>query len=405
MPVPVSGIAHLPFKNLKDEDIASLIDDAHESMTEGMPADSIMGILERKGINGQGIDLILDLIRTRKKAAGKFTLANKLFFTSEGLRWATPEVAADHCANRMKREMVLDLTCGQGGQILSFSRTCERVIAVDIDPLNCLLTRLNILSSGIDNVEVFNGDCLSEKVISLAEKGCATFSDPSRPPGSSERNMSEIQPDPRKVEASYCDDASGMCFEIPPYMDLMKVPFDCEAEYVSIDGRLNRLNLFLGDLKVENRSAIILPGGSKISGDPVNTATRHLTPEIGEFLNELDPSVVKADLVSTLERDQGWNSKRYDLDKRRTALISDQPLRSPFVKGTFRIVGIAKEIPGIRDIMREMGAGSAVLRFSVPPSSYWDVRTSLEKDLPGDDKVYVFGNGEYIVTVKDGAGG
>ncbi|WP_243684043.1 hypothetical protein [Methanosarcina barkeri] len=40
-----------------------------------------------------------------------------------------------------------------------------------------------------------------------------------------------------------------------------RIPFDCEKEYISLDGQLNRLTLYLGGLKQYDRMAVALPAG------------------------------------------------------------------------------------------------------------------------------------------------
>ena len=46
----------------------------------------------------------------------------------------TPEKIAQHIAERCRCELIVDGFCGVGGNAIQFALTCERVIAIDIDP-------------------------------------------------------------------------------------------------------------------------------------------------------------------------------------------------------------------------------------------------------------------------------
>lgn len=357
--------------------------------------------LEMEGFDKAQSEIIIDIARTRKKAAEKYPDGKELFFTSEGLRWATPASAADHCAERLGRPLVLDVTCGQGGQVLSLSRTSGRVIAVDIEPLNCLVTLMNCLSRGIENVTIVNSDCFDEKVVSLSEDGGALFSDPARPPGSEERTLEEITPDPRRVMEAYGKTASGMCFEVPPYLSMEKVNFECEAEYVSIEGRLNRLNLYTGDLKRSERSAVILPQRSEIRGIPSFGLFDDPRSAVkGRFAYELDPAVVRSGLISALIARMGMNGTPIRLDDRRSLLVSEDRLNDPFLKQSYRVLEGSVKQEALTETLVKLGAGSVTLRFRVDPKDYWRVRNKLEEGLSGKRKVQLFKPGDYLILEK-----
>ncbi|MFW3146638.1 MAG: class I SAM-dependent methyltransferase [Thermoplasmatota archaeon] len=357
--------------------------------------------VEMEGLERGQNRILSDIASTRSRSTDKYSRGEHLFFTSSGLRWATPEAAAKHCAERLRGTDVLDLTCGQGGQVIFLARTCRSVIAVDIDPMNCLITMLNSSSLGLENVTVVLGDCLNEDVLSHAEKGCFIFSDPARPPGAEERTMEQIVPNPVKVLDRYSGFASGACFEVPPYLDIGRIPFDCEAEYISIDGRLNRLNLYTGNLKKHRRSAVILPSGSMIFGKPGGKPSAD-APDIktGQFLHEVDPALVKAELLDELLQGLGSNASITELDARRTVLVSPELENSPFLSAPQRILAIAVSEDEVKSSLNEISAGSVTLRYNVDPSKYWEVRRDFEKGLKGELKVNLFKGGFFIITER-----
>ncbi len=347
------------------------------------------------------LSVVWDMAQTRLEASKKFSRGGELYFTREGLRWATPEPAARHCASRLRDAPCIDVSCGQGGQALFLAMECERVIAFDIDPLNCVIARSNARALGIENLEVHPLNCLSSQAIGMVEEGCYVFSDPARPPGSRERTLEELGPDPRKVMEAYGHCADGFCFELPPYIDGGKITFDHEAEYVSLDGRLNRLNIYTGRPVKHTRSAVVLPGGVSISG-PISSPLPGgvIVPFPEMYMHELDHAVVRAGLVGTLIGALGKDARYLELDDRRSVILSDGPLSSPFFTGSYRVLGFAPDQVDASAKLKEHGAGKVTPRYRMDPASYWRERTALEKGLDGQVWVHLFRKGSYILAER-----
>ncbi|XP_046552313.1 LOW QUALITY PROTEIN: trimethylguanosine synthase-like [Haliotis rubra] len=73
----------------------------------------------------------------------------------------TPEKIAEHIAERCQCDTVVDAFCGAGGNAIQFAFFCERVIAVDIDPVKLELARHNAGVYGVsDRIEFILGDYL-----------------------------------------------------------------------------------------------------------------------------------------------------------------------------------------------------------------------------------------------------
>ena len=84
----------LAFKGISVEGLMDLIDQTSTSIGGGAGPDEIWKDLKEKGIGSEGADIIFDICMTRKNASSKFPGLGSPFFTSEGLRWATPQLAA-----------------------------------------------------------------------------------------------------------------------------------------------------------------------------------------------------------------------------------------------------------------------------------------------------------------------
>jgi trimethylguanosine synthase len=61
----------------------------------------------------------------------------------------TPHAIAEHIALRCQSDVIIDAFCGVGGNAIEFAKTCERVIAIDNNPVRLRLARHNALHSGV----------------------------------------------------------------------------------------------------------------------------------------------------------------------------------------------------------------------------------------------------------------
>ena len=85
----------------------------------------------------------------------------------------TPESIAEHVAERCRCDVIVDAFAGAGGNAIQFAYTCERVIAIDIDPSKLECARHNASIYGVeDRIEFILGDCI-DVLRSLAENGTA----------------------------------------------------------------------------------------------------------------------------------------------------------------------------------------------------------------------------------------
>ncbi|CAH1253670.1 TGS1 [Branchiostoma lanceolatum] len=79
----------------------------------------------------------------------------------EGWFSVTPEKIAYHIAERCRCDLIIDAFCGVGGNAIQFAFTCERVIAIDIDPVKLDCARHNAAIYGVaDRIEFLQGDFL-----------------------------------------------------------------------------------------------------------------------------------------------------------------------------------------------------------------------------------------------------
>jgi len=159
---------------------------------------------------------------------------------------ATPEVIAQHTAERCRCDVLLDPFCGIGGNVLQFAQTCHRVIAIDLDPNKIAMARHNAQLYGVLNrIEFIVGDALSV--------------------------MASLRPG--SVDVVYLSPPWGG----PNYLDTPE--FDLETMIQLNDGRVDGKALF--------------------------TAARRLTPHLAYFLPRTTPpealAALEADSSVTVE--------------------------------------------------------------------------------------------------------
>lgn len=71
----------------------------------------------------------------------------------------TPEIISIHIAERCSCHLLIDPFCGAGSNVIQFAKTCELVIAIDIDPKKIEMARHNAELYGVaDRIQFIIGD-------------------------------------------------------------------------------------------------------------------------------------------------------------------------------------------------------------------------------------------------------
>ncbi|KAG2220654.1 hypothetical protein INT45_008197 [Circinella minor] len=123
-------------------------------------------ILERSEIYNDVIvryapkDLPESLIKYYNQRYSYFSKYDQgILMDQEGWFSVTPEKIARHIAERCRSNIIIDAFTGCGGNAIQFALTCERVIAIDIDPVKLHCARHNAKVYGVeDRIEFIQGD-------------------------------------------------------------------------------------------------------------------------------------------------------------------------------------------------------------------------------------------------------
>jgi len=336
---------------------------------------------------------------TRDKRTIKFT--KPIVSNKEGLQLATPEIVAKYIAKRLKTDTIADLGCGIGGQVIFFAKECRKVYAIDNDPEKLQYAKENCRLYGVDNVEFILGDALSAQVKEKVSDADIIFSDPARPLSEKERTLESLKPPITEIIRIYSDIIPDLAFHAPPQMPPERLKLDCECEYLSLNGQLNRLTLYMGSLKCCEKSAVVLPCGEKLC---LSGAPEIKKSSLCEYVYEPEPSVIKAGLLDELAEKLGQERKEvffFRGDERRTLLTSSMLFDSNFFKDKYRVAGRTDlDLVKLKGLLISEKAKSVVLRLDIDPVKYWDMRRTLEEGLKGTRTLHVFGFGNELIVCE-----
>jgi NADH:ubiquinone oxidoreductase subunit C len=349
-------------------------------------------IIEKNKI--EFIEELLSIAKARKRAReSKPKFIDAKYFNLEDLRFSTSKDVADYRAKRLSCNRIVDLCCGIGSQSLAFLTTCKNVLAIDIDKRKIAYAKMNDKSAGI---KFICEDILSEEAINIVKnfQPEIIFCDPERLEAEEERNLESIKPDIRKIIEIYSRITPNLCIEIPPQINFSKLKEleefgEFEAEYISFNNKLNRLNLCFGNLKKCEVSVVDVFGTrieKNIKAIKAKTANKLLN-----YLYEASTAIIKAGLEN--EFANKIRAEILDEDKTKLLLTSNEASKTKETKAfskIYKILGFSDNFNGIIKILRDNKAGKVVLKKKISPENYWQERKKYEKCLFGKKEACLF---------------
>jgi SAM-dependent methyltransferase len=314
----------------------------------------------------------------RERAAAKFALAGRMWFTREGLEQASAEPLARHRAARYAgADRVADLCCGIGGDLCALAPG-RAALAVDLDPLHLRMARENARVHGAGEVAAA---CADVQVLKLP-RSLAVFVDPARRSAGRRLPAGESHP-----PLAWCLELAGRVAAVgikaAPGLPLDRVPPGWEVELLADRRELKEAVLWSPALATTGRRATVFPGPATLAAEPRSTGSPPWGspdpsrstgappwgspdpsgPPVpcgppGAYLLDPSPAVTRAGLVEELARDLG----AWKLDPRIAFLSADQPLRSPFG----RLLAVEASLPWslkrLREVLRQRGIGAVEVR-------------------------------------------
>jgi hypothetical protein len=311
----------------------------------------------------------------RARARAKFSRAERMYLTRDGLEQASSELVARHRATRYAAfDRVADLCAGIGGDLLALAAG-RAALAVDLDAVHLRMALRNAREYGAGDLDAACADVRELRLGALP----AVFVDPARrvagrrlAPGVSEPPLGWCLALAAHLEAVGVKAAPGL--------PLALVPAGWEVELIADRRELKEAMLWSPALATTARRATVLPGGHTLVEAP---GQRVPCEAPGAFLLDPNPAVTRAGLVEELARAlDAWK-----IDRRIGFLSADHPLRTPFG----RLLVVEESMPWslkrLRAALRSRGAGAVQIRKRGSAVDVEDLRRRL--DLRGDRQMTV----------------
>lgn len=234
-------------------------------------------------------------IRLRQRAKRKFSHAEQMWFTPEGLEQSSSESVALYHASRFPQGvLVMDAGCGIGGDLIALARRGETA-GVERDALRIRFARRNVQAYGVDSrCSLIHADLLRLRV----EEAPFLFMDPARRTGGRRSSLPEAwQPDWATV-CRLAKSVRGALVKTTPALESAFIPPDSEREYLSVDGECRELLLAWGECRQGiPLSALVLPEGARLIATGAPAPSVHSPME---WIYDPDPAVVAAHLLPEL---------------------------------------------------------------------------------------------------------
>ena len=324
--------------------------------------------LRRAGVADEVANAALTQSRLRARARAKFgALADRMYFTEDGLQQATRPAVADHRAARyaaLGPSLALDLCCGIGGDLAALAGAAGRVTALDRDPLTAAVAEANAAALGIADrldVRVTDVERLSDAELRAAG---AVFIDPARRTSRGRVFDPEAMSPPLSAVVRLAAEQPALGAKLAPGVPHRALPGATEAEWVSYGGDLLECALWFGPLAGPvRRRATVLPSGATLTGSGEDRAP---VGAVGSFLHEPDGAVIRAGLVAEAAATIDGRL----VDPSIAYVTTDRPAASPFLRSYTVHDVLPFSVKRLRAALRERGVGRLTVKkrgFAMEP--------------------------------------
>ena len=385
----------------------ALLDAAVAGLDRGEQVLPLATALRRAGSDPALVAAALTQAQLRLRGRAKFGPdADRMFWTAAGLEQSTRAVVADHRAARYSQlgpELVADLCCGVGGDLLALGRAGLRVLGVDSDPVTAAVAAANAAEVGLSGRVTVRVDDVTSTDLAGVD---AVFVDPARRTSSGRRRF---DPQGYSPPLSFALDLTrrvpATSVKVAPGLPHALVPDAAEAEWVSVDGDLKEAALWFGPLASPGRRRATLL--SERGRRPVASLTADTAPgaarvaAAGDYLHEPDSAVIRAGLVAVVaEQLGGWL-----LDPTIAYVSTDSPQVSAFTR-RYRVEDVVPfQLKRLRALLRARGVGDVVVKKRGTAVEPEQLRRQLRLDGAGPTRTLVLTRvaGAPIVLLVDPA--
>lgn len=296
----------------------------------------------------------VQMVLLRQKAAVKFSRAESMYFTREGLEQSTSETIAMYRALRFRDyPLVGDFGCGIGGDTIGLSHFTQ-VIAVDSDSVRLAMAEQNaIVYEHRDRCDFRSVDLLQ-----FLPEVSAAFIDPGRRDGNKRHRDAELYHPPLSVVQSWRERIPAIGLKLSPAVPTTQIEeLDGEIEFISLRGELKECVAWFGPLGTVKRRATLLPGPHTFVSDEHEPLVE--MSETLEYLYDPDSAITRSGLLSHLAQEMG----AFRIDHRERYLTSEHLISTPFATAIHVEHAMRHHGNDLRAWLREHDIGSVELRY------------------------------------------
>lgn len=261
----------------------------------------------RKTLTAARVHLLLEQAALRRRARRKFAAAERMFFTPVGLEQATDEIVAAYKAGRFAAEQIVwDLCCGIGGDLLALARRGPAA-GVDRDAVTAIFAEANCRDLAAEirySVAVQTGDIANVEL----SQSMAWHLDPDRRSlGRRTTRVEQYEPGLPIIERLLARGGAAAIKLAPAAAPPASWQAEAELEWISRDGECRQLVGWFGRVAHApgRRRATIVGDGEfrSLTGDA--DAALPVARQIGRYLAEPDAAVLAAGLTGVLAAEHG----------------------------------------------------------------------------------------------------
>jgi len=303
------------------------------------------------------VNAVFAQVKLRARGRAKFTRADQMYFTAEGLEQASTErMARYHATFYDGFDGVADCCSGIGGDLIALAQA-RRVVAVDIDPVHSQMGVLNAGAYGVaGHVQPVIGDV---ELLGLWGEGkFGLFVDPARRAEGRRLSPGESSPSLRWC-FSVAEHDVPVAVKAWPAIPLDRPPPDWGIEFVSEGRELKEALLVSPQFnRPARRATVLLPEVRTLDPHPGDDVA---VKAPGQFLLDPDPSVTRAGLVQDLARRLGMPDV-WKIDREVAFLSSDAPFDTPFGRSLAIDASLPWNLNRVKEALRSLDIGSVDIR-------------------------------------------
>ena len=291
--------------------------------------------------------------------------ATNLLLTRDGLEAATRPVVADFRAKLLRTagvRRVLDLTGGLGLDTAAFLRAGLQVTALERDPVVATYLRHNCPDATVINADATDAATLAGLLGELSDSD-VVFVDPARRDPAAARDSRTARARPERDPDRWSPPWSWV-EAIPHPRVAAKVspaftpPDAWTAEWISVNRTVVECAMYSWAIGPVVRSALILGDDGLATEVLADAAPAQITGDVGTWLHEIDPAVIRATAVASLARAEelAW------LGPGTTWLTGDHPSLHPALRSHQVVADLSRNDREARRQLADLSIAAASIK-------------------------------------------